>query len=115
MLCYVTPKEHVGLPDLDDVRLGCIAYKIAAHAGDVARGVPGARDWDDAMARARATLDWRKQFELAFDGEAACKLRDRSLPEDADYCSMCGREWCSQRISREIGAATGVPPCSADS
>jgi len=102
MLCYVTPKEHVGLPDLDDVRLGCIAYKIAAHAGDVARGIPGARAWDDAMAGARAALDWRRQFELAFDGEAARKLRDKSLPEDADYCTMCGREWCSQRISREL-------------
>jgi phosphomethylpyrimidine synthase len=105
MLCYVTPKEHVGLPDLDDVRAGCVAYKIAAHAGDVARGIPGARAWDDAMARARADLNWKRQFDLAFDGAAACKLRDKSLADDADYCSMCGREWCSQRISREIAAA----------
>lgn len=102
MLCYVTPKEHVGLPELEDVKQGCIAYKIAAHAGDVARGVAGARLWDDAMARARATLNWKTQFELAFDGEAACKLRDKSLSADADYCSMCGRDWCSQRISREL-------------
>jgi phosphomethylpyrimidine synthase len=102
MLCYVTPTEHLGLPGLDHVRLGCIAYKIAAHAGDLARGVAGARRWDDDMAAARAGLDWKRQFELAFDGEAACKLRDGSLPEDADYCSMCGREWCSQRISRQI-------------
>jgi len=102
MLCYVTPKEHVGLPELDDVKLGCIAYKIAAHAGDVARGIPGARQWDDAMARARAELNWTRQFELAFDGEAAGRLRDQSLPADADYCSMCGREWCSQRLSREL-------------
>jgi phosphomethylpyrimidine synthase len=102
MLCYVTPKEHVGLPELEDVKVGCIAYKIAAHAGDVARGIPGARDWDDQMARARADLNWPRQFELAFDGEAACKLRDRSLPDDADYCSMCGRDWCSQRLSREL-------------
>ena len=102
MLCYVTPSEHVALPELEDVKLGCIAYKIAAHAGDVARGVAGARRWDDAMARARAALDWRQQFELAFDGETACRLRGRSLPDDADYCSMCGREWCSQRVSKEL-------------
>ena len=110
MLCYVTPKEHVGLPQLDDVKLGCIAYKIAAHAGDVARGVVGARQWDDAMARARAELDWPRQFDLAFDGEAACKLRDKCLTEDADYCSMCGREWCSQRISKELRAAVKPGP-----
>ena len=108
MLCYVTPKEHVGLPELEDVKLGCIAYKIAAHAGDVARGISGARAWDDAMARARRELSWPRQFELAFDGESACKLRDKSLPADADYCSMCGREWCSQRLSRELQA--GAPP-----
>ena len=102
MLCYVTPKEHVGLPELEDVKQGCIAYKIAAHAGDVARGIAGTRQWDDAMARARADLNWKEQFQLAFDGEAACKLRDKSLAEDAEYCSMCGREWCSQRISKEL-------------
>jgi phosphomethylpyrimidine synthase len=110
MLCYVTPTEHVGLPGLDDVRQGCVAYKIAAHAGDVARGVPGARAWDDSMARARAALDWPRQFEVAFDGDGACKLRDRSLPEDAEYCSMCGREWCSQRISKEV-LGTGTEAC----
>jgi len=104
MLCYVTPKEHVGLPGPEDVKQGCIAYKIAAHAGDIARGVPGARLWDDDMARARVKLDWPRQFELAFDGESACKLRDKSLPDDAAYCSMCGRDWCSQRITREIQA-----------
>jgi phosphomethylpyrimidine synthase len=102
MLCYVTPKEHVGLPELDDVKLGCIAYKIAAHAGDVARGLPGARDWDDQMAHARADLSWPRQFDLAFDGDTAGKLRDRTLPDEADYCSMCGRDWCSQRLSREL-------------
>ncbi len=102
MLCYVTPREHLGLPDLDDVRRGCIAYRIAAHAGDVARGVPGARDWDDAMAAARADLDWPRQFELAFDGETAAALRERGLPPEADCCTMCGREWCSQRISRDL-------------
>jgi phosphomethylpyrimidine synthase len=102
MLCYVTPKEHVGLPELEDVKQGCIAYKIAAHAGDVARGIAGARQWDDAMARARAELNWKEQFKLAFDGESACRLRDKSLADDAEYCSMCGREWCSQRISKEL-------------
>lgn len=107
MLCYVTPKEHVGLPAAEDVKEGCIAYKIAAHAGDIARGIAGAHQWDDAMAAARAELNWRRQFELAFDGEAACKLRDGSLDDEADFCSMCGREWCSQRISREIHASTG--------
>ena len=104
MLCYVTPMEHIGLPGPDDVKLGCIAYKIAAHAGDVARGVAGVRRWDDDMARARADLNWPRQFELAFDGDAACKLRDKSLPADAEYCSMCGRDWCSQRISKELKA-----------
>jgi len=109
-LCDGTPMEHVGLPGLDDVRQGCVAYKIAAHAGDVARGVSGARAWDDRMARARAALNWREQFEIAFDGDGACKLRDRSLPEDAEYCSMCGREWCSQRISKEV-LGTGTDAC----
>ncbi len=104
MLCYVTPSEHVALPDLEDVRAGCIAYKIAAHAGDVARGIAGARDWDDAMARARAQLNWTRQFELAFDGETAAKRRDKTLTDDADFCSMCGRDWCSQRISRELSS-----------
>jgi phosphomethylpyrimidine synthase len=103
MLCYVTPKEHVGLPGPEDVKQGCVAYKIAAHAGDVARGIAGARQWDDDMATARADLSWKRQFELAFDGAAACRLRDASLAEDADYCSMCGKEWCSQRISRDAG------------
>jgi phosphomethylpyrimidine synthase len=102
MLCYVTPKEHVGLPGPEDVKQGCIAYKIAAHAGDVARGIAGAEQWDRDMANARVVLDWKRQFELAFDGEGAAAMRDRSLPENADYCSMCGRDWCSQRISREL-------------
>lgn len=111
MLCYVTPKEHVGLPGPEEVRLGCVAYKIAAHAGDIARGVAGAGRWDADMARARVVLDWRRQFELAFDGESARRLRDEALPENADYCSMCGRDWCSQRISREL---TGTPAASSN-
>jgi phosphomethylpyrimidine synthase len=102
MLCYVTPKEHVGLPKADDVKQGCIAYRIAAHAGDVARGVAGARQWDDDLSRARAALNWRKQFELAFDGETARALHDEDLEVDTDFCAMCGHDWCSMRISKEI-------------
>jgi phosphomethylpyrimidine synthase len=102
MLCYVTPREHVGLPRAEDVKQGCIAYKIAAHAGDIARGVPGARRWDDDISRARAALDWQQQFLLAFDGETASGLRSDDLPDDSDYCAMCGREWCSLRTSRDV-------------
>ncbi len=101
-LCYVTPAEHLSLPRPEDVRAGCVAYKIAAHAADVARKLPGARDWDDALSEARSALDWRRQLELAFDGEAARAIRRRDLGEDADYCAMCGREWCAVRLSREV-------------
>ena len=102
MLCYVTPKEHVGLPKAQDVKAGCIAYKIAAHAGDIARGIVGARQWDDDMSRARAALNWPKMFELAFDGETARALHDEDLEVDTDFCAMCGHDWCSMRISKEI-------------
>ena len=102
MLCYVTPKEHVGLPKAEDVREGCVAYKIAAHAGDVARNIPGARQWDDDMSRARAALNWPKQFEIAFDGERARAFHDEDLDVDTDFCAMCGHDWCSMRISKEI-------------
>ena len=102
MLCYVTPKEHVGLPKPDDVKAGCIAYKIAAHAGDLARGIAAARMWDDDLSRARAALNWPRQFELAFDGETARALHDEDLPVDTDFCAMCGHDWCSMRISKEI-------------
>jgi phosphomethylpyrimidine synthase len=104
MLCYVTPKEHVGLPKAEDVKQGCIAYRIAAHAGDVARGIPGAREWDDDLSRARAALNWPRQFELAFDGETARALHDEDLDVDTDFCAMCGHDWCSMRISKEIEA-----------
>jgi phosphomethylpyrimidine synthase len=104
MLCYVTPKEHVGLPRAEDVKAGCIAYKIAAHAGDVARGIARARDWDDDLSRARAALNWPRQFELAFDGETARALHDEDLEVDTDFCAMCGHDWCSMRISKEIVA-----------
>jgi len=103
MLCYVTPREHVGLPRRDDVKQGCIAYKIAAHAADVALGIPGARDWDDDLTKARAALDWNKHFELAFDEELARDLRSDDIEDDSDYCSMCGHDWCAVRISKEIG------------
>ncbi|MBK9120865.1 MAG: phosphomethylpyrimidine synthase ThiC [Phycisphaerales bacterium] len=102
MLCYVTPKEHVGLPKAEDVKQGCIAYKIAAHAGDIARGVAGARQWDDDLSKARAALNWPKHFELAFDGETARALHDEDLAVDTDFCAMCGHDWCSMRISKEI-------------
>jgi len=104
MLCYVTPKEHVGLPKAQDVADGCIAYKIAAHAGDIARGIHGARQWDDDLSRARAALNWPKQFELAFDGETARALHDEDLEVDTEFCAMCGHDWCSMRISKEIVA-----------
>ena len=115
MLCYVTPKEHVGLPRAQDVKDGCIAYKIAAHAGDVARGVAGARQWDDDVSRARAALNWQRQFELAFDGETARALHDEDMDVDTDFCAMCGHDWCSLRISKEIvefasGKADGFQP-----
>jgi phosphomethylpyrimidine synthase len=111
MLCYVTPKEHVGLPRAEDVKAGCIAYRIAAHAGDVARGIPGARSWDDDVSRARAALNWPRQFELAFDGETARALHDEDLEVDTDFCAMCGHDWCSMRISKEIVAfASGKDP-----
>jgi phosphomethylpyrimidine synthase len=102
MLCYVTPKEHVGLPKMDDVKQGCIAYKIAAHAADVALGIPGARDWDDDLTKARAALNWEKHFDLAFDGDYARAMHDEDLDVDTDFCAMCGHDWCSVRISKEI-------------
>ncbi len=101
-LCYVTPKEHLGLPRLEDVRAGVIAYKIAAHAADVARGVPGARQWDDEISKARAALDWQRHFALAMDPETARGLHDADTPKDADFCAMCGHAWCAVRMSREM-------------
>jgi len=102
MLCYVTPKEHLGLPKKDDVKQGCIAYKIAAHASDVALGIPGTRDWDDDLTRARAALNWEKHFDLAFDSDTARAFHDEDLDVDTDFCAMCGHDWCSVRISKEI-------------
>lgn len=107
LLCYVTPAEHLGLPDGEEVRQGCVAYRIAAHAGDVARGLRGARDRDDAMARARADFDWERQFALCLDPERARSrwLRTRAFADEAhtdDHCSMCGRPFCAVRTSRRI-------------
>jgi phosphomethylpyrimidine synthase len=103
MLCYVTPKEHLGLPDRDDVRQGVIAYKIAAHAADVARHRPGARDRDDALSRARFAFDWNEQFRLALDPDTARAMHDETLPAEgyktAAFCSMCGPKFCSMNVS----------------
>ena len=127
MLCYVTPKEHLGLPNKEDVKQGIIAYKIAAHAADIARHRPGARDRDDALSRARYSFDWNRQFELSLDPETARAYHDETLPEegfkDAAFCSMCGPKFCSMnhsaktqeftkeqadRVLLEIGAAVGA-------
>ena len=121
MLCYVTPKEHLGLPNVEDVKQGVIAYKIAAHAADIARHRPGARDRDDALSKARYAFDWNRQFELSLDPETARRMHDETLPQDvfktAQFCSMCGPKFCSMHISREVedwNAAAGVkPPPSA--
>jgi phosphomethylpyrimidine synthase len=102
MLCYVTPKEHLGLPKKDDVKQGCVAYKIAAHAADVALGIPGTRDRDDELTRARAALNWERHFELSFDPDLARAFHDEDLQVDTDFCAMCGHDWCSVRISKEI-------------
>ncbi|WP_280536425.1 phosphomethylpyrimidine synthase ThiC [Halopenitus sp. POP-27] len=110
MLCYVTPKEHLGLPTSEDVREGLAAYRIAAHAADVATGQPGARDWDDALSAARYDFDWTRQFELALDPDRARSFHDQSLPGDnyteARFCSMCGAEFCSMRIDQDARAAS---------
>ncbi len=103
MLCYVTPKEHLGLPNREDVKQGIIAYKIAAHAADIARHRVGARDRDDELSRARYSFDWRRQFELSLDPETAEAMHDETLPEegfkDAAFCSMCGPKFCSMNHS----------------
>ena len=111
MLCYVTPKEHLGLPNAKDVREGIIAYKIAAHAADIARGRKGARDIDDEMSDARYGFDWNKQFELCLDPERAKEYHDETLPQDvfkeAEFCSMCGPKFCSYKITQKIVSEHG--------
>jgi phosphomethylpyrimidine synthase len=106
MLCYVTPKEHLGLPNKDDVRQGVIAYKIAAHAGDIARGRKNARRRDDELSKARFEFDWNRQFELSLDPETARSMHDETLPQEvfksAKFCSMCGPKFCSMRVTQDI-------------
>ncbi|MGE4373964.1 MAG: phosphomethylpyrimidine synthase ThiC [Xanthobacter sp.] len=106
MLCYVTPKEHLGLPDRDDVKTGVISYKIAAHAADLAKGHPAARIRDDALSRARFTFRWRDQFAISLDPETAERFHDETLPAEgakvAHFCSMCGPKFCSMKISQEL-------------
>ncbi len=102
MLCYVTPKEHLGLPKKDDVKQGCVAYRIAAHAADIALGIPGSRDRDDELTKARAALNWERHFELSFDPDTARAYHDEDLDVDTDFCAMCGHDWCAVRISKEI-------------
>lgn len=106
MLCYVTPKEHLGLPNNEDVKQGVIAYKIAAHAADVARKRPGVQERDDALSRARFAFDWNEQFRLSLDPETAQRYHDETLPQDtfksAHFCSMCGPKYCSMKITEEI-------------
>lgn len=101
-LCYVTPREHLGLPTDDDVRQGVIAYRIAAHAADVALGIPGARDWDDQLSQARAELNWKKHLELAMDPDTARQMHDEKKLPDTNYCTMCGKDWCAVRITKEL-------------
>ncbi len=112
MLCYVTPKEHLGLPDAEDVRQGVIAYKIAAHAADIARGRPGARDRDDALSRARFAFDWEAQFALSLDPERAREYHDATLPAEyfksAEFCSMCGPKFCSMHLTRDLQRAAAA-------
>ena len=112
MLCYVTPKEHLGLPDRDDVKTGVITYKIAAHAADLAKGHPAARERDDALSRARFEFRWRDQFNLSLDPDTAQRFHDQTLPAEgakvAHFCSMCGPKFCSMKISQEIRAGAAA-------
>jgi phosphomethylpyrimidine synthase len=106
MLCYVTPKEHLGLPNKKDVKDGVIAYKIASHAADVAKGHPGARHWDDVLSKARFEFRWEDQFNLALDPETARSFHDETLPAGgakvAHFCSMCGPHFCSMKITQDV-------------
>ncbi|HEY6318923.1 MAG TPA: phosphomethylpyrimidine synthase ThiC [Acidimicrobiia bacterium] len=108
MLCYVTPKEHLGLPDRDDVKDGVIAYKIAAHAADLAKGHPGAQAWDDALSKARFEFRWQDQFDLALDPDTARAFHDETLPAEpaktAHFCSMCGPKFCAMQITQDVRA-----------
>jgi phosphomethylpyrimidine synthase len=106
MLCYVTPKEHLGLPNRDDVKVGVVTYKLAAHAADLAKGHPAARLHDDALSKARFEFRWRDQFNLSLDPETAEQYHDQTLPAEgaktAHFCSMCGPKFCSMKITQEV-------------
>jgi phosphomethylpyrimidine synthase len=106
MLCYVTPKEHLGLPDRDDVKVGVVTYKLAAHAADLAKGHPAAKMRDDALSRARFEFRWRDQFNLSLDPDTAEQYHDQTLPAEgaktAHFCSMCGPKFCSMKITQEV-------------
>jgi phosphomethylpyrimidine synthase len=106
MLCYVTPKEHLGLPDRDDVKVGVVTYKLAAHAADLAKGHPAAKAHDDALSRARFEFRWRDQFNLSLDPDTAEAFHDQTLPAEgaktAHFCSMCGPKFCSMKITQEV-------------
>jgi phosphomethylpyrimidine synthase len=106
MLCYVTPKEHLGLPDRDDVKVGVVTYKLAAHAADLAKGHPAAKVRDDALSKARFEFRWRDQFNLSLDPDTAEEYHDQTLPAEgaktAHFCSMCGPKFCSMKISQEV-------------
>jgi phosphomethylpyrimidine synthase len=106
MLCYVTPKEHLGLPDRDDVKVGVVTYKLAAHAADLAKGHPAPRLHDDALSRARFEFRWRDQFNLSLDPDTAEAFHDQTLPAEgaktAHFCSMCGPKFCSMKITQEV-------------
>jgi phosphomethylpyrimidine synthase len=108
MLCYVTPKEHLGLPDRDDVKTGVITYRIAAHAADLAKGHPAAKLRDDAVSRARFEFRWEDQFNLSLDPDTARKFHDQTLPKEAHkvahFCSMCGPKFCSMQITQDLRA-----------
>ena len=108
MLCYVTPKEHLGLPNRDDVKVGVITYRIAAHAADLAKGHPSAKLRDDAISRARFEFRWQDQFNLSLDPDTARNFHDETLPKEAHkvahFCSMCGPKFCSMKISQDIRA-----------
>jgi phosphomethylpyrimidine synthase len=106
MLCYVTPKEHLGLPDRDDVKVGVVTYKLAAHAADLAKGHPAAKVRDDALSKARFEFRWRDQFNLSLDPDTAEQYHDQTLPAEgaktAHFCSMCGPKFCSMKITQEV-------------
>jgi phosphomethylpyrimidine synthase len=118
MLCYVTPKEHLGLPDRDDVKVGVVTYKLAAHAADLAKGHPAARMRDDALSRARFEFRWRDQFHLSLDPDTAEQYHDQTLPAEgaktAHFCSMCGPKFCSMKITQEVRDFAAKQNASAD-